>query len=291
MNRKAGSGGAGIMTGLAFEAFCAYLRRVSGLVIDADKAYLVESRLLPILRRQKLSGLAELVCLLERNQSPALAREVIQAMTINETYFFRDRAPFETFRNVMLPKLTAGRTGGTIRVWSAACSTGQEPYSLAIILDELAEKLADWRIEILATDLAEAALVKAKKGAYTQFEVQRGLTTAQLLRYFNRTGDMWQLNERIRARVTFKPFNLLDDFGPLGRFHIIFCRNVLLYFDAERKADVLARLARALESGGYLALGASETAIGLETGLVFDAEHRCFIKCPGEPVSARCPTQ
>ncbi len=271
----------------AFEAFCSYLRRTSGLIIDADKAHLVESRVLPIVRREKLSGLAELVGLLESNQSPALAREVMQAMTINETYFFRDRLPFETFRNVMLPKLTADRAGRTIRIWCAACSTGQEPYSLAIILDELAEKLAGWQVEILATDLAEAALVKARQGVYSQFEVQRGLTTAQLLRYFNQIGDMWQLNEAIRSRVTFKSFNLLDDFGPLGRFDIIFCRNVLLYFDVPRKIDVLARLSRMLEKDGYLVLGASETVMGLSTDFVFAPEHRCFVIRSGQHAPGR----
>jgi chemotaxis protein methyltransferase CheR len=261
----------------AFEALRAYLRRASGLIIDSDKIYLVESRVLPIVRREKLSGLDELVVVLERGSNPAVAREVVQAMTINETYFFRDKLPFDKFRDVMMPKLIAARAASKcIRIWSAASSTGQEAYSLSIILEEMQAKLAGWRIEIIATDLAEHILERAKKGIYTQFEVQRGLTTQQLLRYFTQVGDQWQIKEPIRNRVQFRHFNLLDDYGALGRFDIIFCRNVLIYFDLARKTDILNRMSRALAPDGFLIQGASEGVIGLGTDLVVDPEHRCF---------------
>lgn len=274
----------------AFDALRAFLRRASGLIIDSDKIYLVESRVLPIVRREKLSGLDELVRVLERGSSPAIAREVVQAMTINETYFFRDKVPFEKFRDVMMPKLIQARAAmKTIRIWSAASSTGQEAYSMSIILEEMKAKLDGWRVEIIATDLAEHILERAKKGLYTQFEVQRGLTTAQLLKYFTQTGEQWQLKEHIRSRVQFKHFNLLDDYGSLGRFDIIFCRNVLIYFDLARKTDILNRMSRILAPDGYLVQGASEGVIGLGTDLVADPEHRCFFIHGGQANAAPRP--
>lgn len=262
----------------SFDAFCAYLRRASGLIIDSEKRYLVESKVMPLVRREGLKSLSELVKILERGTAPALAGEVVQAMTVNETYFFRDKLPFDKFRDVVLPKLINARGAEKqIRIWCATCSSGQEPYSISMLLDESARKLTGWKTEIVATDLSETILSKARSGLYTQFEVQRGLSTAQLLRYFNQTGDKWQLSETIRSKVTFRQFNLLSDYGVLGRFDVIFCRNVLIYFDAARKSDVLTRMARILAPDGYLVLGASESIIGLGVDLVPDREHHSFL--------------
>lgn len=259
----------------AFDALCEYLRRHSGLVMDQSKKYLVESRVMPIIRRERLSGLDELVALLNKPQSAKIAKDVIEAMTINETYFFRDKAPFDQFRNVTLPALVAARQGEKrLRIWSAAASTGQEAYSLAMILDEFSPRLAGWKIEIVATDLSDQVLEKARKGIYSQFEVQRGLPAPMLLRHFNQIGESWQISDHIRSKVTFRQLNLLSDFTSLGRFDIIFCRNVLIYFDAARKADILARMTRVLAPDGFVTLGASESLIGLKTDLVSHPEQR-----------------
>jgi chemotaxis protein methyltransferase CheR len=259
----------------AFDALCEYLRRSSGLVMEQSKKYLVESRVMPIVRRERLSSLDELVLILQKNQSPKLAKDVIEAMTINETYFFRDKGPFDQFRAVMLPALLAARQNEKrLRIWSAAASTGQEAYSMAMILDEFAARMPGWKIEILGTDLSEQVIEKARKGIYSQFEVQRGLPTPMLLRNFNQIGDSWQLSDAMRAKVTFRQLNLLSDFTSLGRFDIIFCRNVLIYFDAARKMDILGRMTRVLHPDGFLTLGASESLIGLKTDLVGHPEHR-----------------
>ncbi len=261
----------------SFDSFCAYLRRASGLVLDADKRYLVESRVTPVMRRAGLVELGELVRVLEQGRMPSLAQEVVQAMTINETYFFRDRVPFDLLRELILPEMIAARAAQKrLRIWCAASSTGQEPYSISMILDEFGARLAGWRVEIVATDLSEAVLAKAKKAVYSQFEVQRGLSTAQLLRYFDQVGDMWQLKEMIRSRVDYRHFNLLSDYGALGNFDLIFCRNVLIYFEADRKADVLNRMTRLLAPDGSLALGSSESIIGLNTKLKQHPKHRGY---------------
>jgi chemotaxis protein methyltransferase CheR len=266
----------------AFDALCEFLRRSSGLVMEQSKKYLVESRVMPIVRREKLSGLEELVLLLQKGQSPKLAKDVIEAMTINETYFFRDKGPFDQFRSVMLPAMIAARQSERrLRIWSAAASTGQEAYSLAMIIEEQAAKLAGWKIEILGTDLSDQVLDKARKGIYSQFEVQRGLPTPMLLRHFNQIGDSWQISEAMRSKATFRQMNLLADYTSLGRFDIIFCRNVLIYFDAARKMDILGRMSRILAPDGFLTLGASESLIGLKTDLVAHPEHRGIFQRAG----------
>lgn len=255
--------------------------------MESSKQYLVESRVMPIVRRERLSGLDELVTILQRNQNPKLAKDVIEAMTINETYFFRDKSPFDQFRSVMLPALIASRQNEKrLRIWSAAASTGQEAYSIAMILEENAAKLPGWKIEILGTDLSEQVLEKAKKGIYSQFEVQRGLPTPMLLRHFNQIGDSWQISEQMRSKVSFRPLNLLADFTSLGRFDVIFCRNVLIYFDAVRKTDILTRMSRILAPDGFLTLGASESLIGLKTDLVAHPEHRGIFNRAGMSTNA-----
>jgi chemotaxis protein methyltransferase CheR len=273
----------------SFDALCEFLRRSSGLIMEQSKRYLVESRVMPIVRRERLSGLDELMVILQKGQNPKLAKDVIEAMTINETYFFRDKAPFDQFRNVMLPKLiTTRQSEKRIRIWSAAASTGQEAYSLAMILDECAAKIPGWKIEIVGTDLSDGVLDKARKGIYSQFEVQRGLPTPMLLRHFNQIGDAWQISEQMRSKVTFRQLNLLQDFSSLGRFDVIYCRNVLIYFDAPRKTDILQRMSRQLAPDGFLMLGASESLIGLKTDLVAMPDNRAVYTRAGS-VAAPAP--
>jgi len=244
-----------------------YLRRLlkerSGLVLSPDKQYLVESRLIPVARRAGLADLCELVGRLRRADEK-LAVEVVEAMTTNESFFFRDKVPFEHFRDTIMPALLAARSGQRrIRIWCAAASTGQEPYSLAMSLKDMKDRLAGWRVEILGTDLSVEVLEKAKAGIYSQFEVQRGLPIQMLVKYFAQVGDTWQLAPEIRAMVQYRPLNLLSDFSSLGTFDLVFCRNVLIYFDQTLKIDVLNRLARVTEPDGYLVLGAAETVVGL----------------------------
>jgi chemotaxis protein methyltransferase CheR len=252
------------MTPLDYDFLRKALRQRSGLVLSADKQYLVESRLLPIARKAGFGNLGELVAALKRGDTDALMTTVVEAMTTNETFFFRDKTPFENFRSAVLPALLGSRRASrTIRIWCAAASTGQEPYSLAMALKEMEGSVAGWRIEIIATDLASGVLAKAQAGIYSQFEVQRGLPIQLLIKYFAKVGDMWQIAPEIRAMVKFKQLNLLADFSALGTFDLIFCRNVLIYFDQETKIGLLNRLGRITASDGYLVLGAAETVVGL----------------------------
>jgi chemotaxis protein methyltransferase CheR len=244
-----------------------YLRKVlkdlSGLDLSADKQYLIESRLLPLARKSGLSDIAELVQKMKGGSS-ALINQVVEAMTTNETFFFRDKVPFDHLRDTILPEILRARAARkSIRIWCAAGSTGQEPYSIAMCLKEMGAALAGWRIEILATDLSQEVLEKSKAGIYSQFEVQRGLPIQLLVKYFKQIGELWQINPDIRAMVQQRRLNLLHDFSQLGVFDVIFCRNVLIYFDQDTKSKIFARLAKGIEVDGFLVLGAAETVVGL----------------------------
>lgn len=252
------------MTPLDYDFLRTCLKVRSGLVLSADKQYLVESRLLPVARKAGLANLAELVTALKLAQDTALMTTVVEAMTTNESFFFRDKMPFEHFRSTIMPALFAARRSSrTIRIWCAAAATGQEPYSLAMCLKEMEGEIAGWRIELLATDLSSEVLEKARSGRYTQFEVQRGLPIQLLIRHFAQSGELWQIAPDIRAMVRYRQLNLLADFTQLGTFDLIFCRNVLIYFDQVTKTDVLNRLARVMAQDGFLVLGAAETVVGL----------------------------
>jgi chemotaxis protein methyltransferase CheR len=240
------------------------VRERSGLVLTADKQYLVESRLLPVARKAGFTTLSDLVARLHGPNAQTLAVDVVEAMMTNETFFFRDRQPFQHFRDTIIPTLIASRASARrIRIWCAAASTGQEPYSLAMCLKELAPLVSGWRIDVLATDLSNGVLEKAKAGIYSQFEVQRGLPIQLLIKYFTQVGENWQIAPDIRAMVQFRPFNLLNDFAGFGMFDVVFCRNVLIYFDQQTKVGLLERMSRAIERDGYLILGAAETVVGL----------------------------
>jgi chemotaxis protein methyltransferase CheR len=185
-------------------------------------------------------------------------------MTTNETFFFRDKVPFDHFRDSIMPEILQARASRkTLRIWCAAGSTGQEPYSLAMCLKEMGAALSGWRVEILATDLSQEVLEKSRAGIYSQFEVQRGLPIQMLVKYFKQTGELWQINADIRAMVQHRQLNLLHDFSQLGVFDVIFCRNVLIYFDQDTKINIFNRLAKTTEPDGFLVLGAAETVVGL----------------------------
>jgi len=244
-----------------------YLRKIlkdrSGLVLSADKQYLVESRLVPLARKSGLPGIPELVQKMKAGDE-RLTVDVVEAMTTNETFFFRDKVPFEHFRETIMPKLLQARAARkSLRIWCAAGSTGQEPYSLAMILKEMGSQLAGWRIDILATDISVEVQEKSKAGIYSQFEVQRGLPIQMLVKYFKQVGETWQVNADIRAMVQHRQLNLLQDFSHLGTFDVVFCRNVLIYFDQDTKIAVFNRLVKLMEPDGFLVLGAAETVVGL----------------------------
>jgi chemotaxis protein methyltransferase CheR len=256
------------MTPVEFDYLRHFLKKKSGLALSADKQYLVESRLLPIARRVGAANLDALVARLREPNSETLATQVVEAMTTNETFFFRDKIPFEHFRTTMMPALLASRAATKrIRIWCTSASSGQEPYSLAMILKDMGAATMGWRIDILATDLASGVIEKARRGSYSQFEVQRGLPIGLLIKHFTQVGDQWQIAPDIRAMVQYRPLNLLRDFASLGTFDVIFCRNVLIYFDEETKIGVLNRLAQVMAPDGFLALGAAETVVGLTRAL------------------------
>ena len=251
------------MTPLDYEYLRKLLKERSGLDLSADKQYLVESRLVPLARRVGVAGIPELVQKIKGGGAEALTAEVVEAMTTNETFFFRDKIPFDHLRE-NLPALTQARANRrALRIWSAACSTGQEPYSIAMILKEAGQALAGWRTEIVATDLSQGVLEKSKAGLFSQFEVQRGLPIQLLVKHFTQVGELWQLNADIRSMVQHRQLNLLQDFSHLGMFDVIFCRNVLIYFDQDTKAAIFERLVKQLEPDGMLMLGAAESVVGI----------------------------
>ena len=263
------------MTDADFNFLRTLLHLRSGLSLSPEKRYLAESRLGILCRRRSIDGIEILVQQLRQGGNAVLENAVVEAMTTNETLFFRDHTPFDLFRNVILPeKLASNAPSRSLRIWCAAVSTGQEAYSLAMLLDEAAPRLAGWKIEILGTDISTEVLEKAHQGLYSQFEVQRGLPIQLLLKYFRQEGDKWRVNERIRAMVELRPHNLLESSSHLGQFDVIFCRNVMIYFDVPTKARVMAALSQRLSPNGAFVLGAAETVIGITTTLVPDPVHR-----------------
>jgi chemotaxis protein methyltransferase CheR len=246
-----------------FELIAQLLKERSGLALNKEKAYLLESRLNPVARKWNFSGLDELAQTIRNSGEEALLVDVTEAMTTNESFFFRDQKPFDQFTDMVLPHLLEARKSmRAFRVWSAACSSGQEPYTLAMLLKEHADKLAGWRVEIVATDLSNDILDKAKEGLYSQFEVQRGLPIALLVKYFTQIGDRWQIDDSLQKMITFRKFNLLDKPSALGKFDVVFCRNVLIYFDTPTKTRVLDAIADMLPPDGFLYLGGAETVLG-----------------------------
>jgi chemotaxis protein methyltransferase CheR len=235
----------------------------AGLKIDPARTYLIESRLAPLVRRERYDSVSDLVAGLRARREETLIWALVEAMTSSETAFFRDRAPFHQFRDDILPTLTRMRGPEPIRIWSAGCSTGQEAYSLAMIAEAGQGLEPGARIEIYGSDIAERSLEKAQTGLYNQFEVQRGLPIRQLVDHFDKVEDSWRLSPRIRQRVRWRRLNLAADLSSVGRFDVIFCRNVLSDLDETVRGRVLEGLAAALPADGFLVLGLEESPLGL----------------------------
>ena len=251
----------------SFQPLSNLIKSATGIVLDPEKKFIVESRLLPIARARGAENVGALVDRLIDTRDPALLDDIVDALTTNETFFFRDRAPFDLFGSVILPYLMTARAGErAIRVWCNACSTGQEPYSLAMTIDEAASRLTGWRVDLQATDVSRSAIQAARQGIYNQFEVQRGLPANVLLRYFSREGEHWRIAEHLRSRVRFSNFNLLRSFEDRGEFDVIFCRNVMIYFDNPTKETLVARFADMLGGEATLYIGHSERVTGPALG-------------------------
>lgn len=268
-----------------FELYKDLLYSKSGLVITPDKSYLLDSRLTPIAKKWGFADIDAMTLKLRALPDPKLIIDIVEAMTTNETSFFRDMKPFTQFEDTMLPAMLAARqTKKTLRIWCAACSSGQEPYSLAMILKEREAQMKGWRIEIVATDISQEILDTARAATYTQFEVQRGLPITYLMKYFSQEGEKWKLKDEIKSMVRYSMFNLLEDMNRLGTFDIIFCRNVLIYFDEKTKAKVLTQLSSRLEKDGFLLLGGAETVLGISDKFKLMPEKRGLYvhAAPGE---------
>lgn len=259
-----------------FTLFARLLKDTSGCALTPAKTYLLESRLTPVAQRNGCATLADLAARLRRGTDKLLVYEVVEAMTTNETLFFRDDRPFRHFRANLLPSLIQARAHRrNLRIWSAACSTGQEPYSIAMTLHDLLQGQPGWTTDILATDISESVLRQARTGVYTQFEIQRGLPIQMMVSHFTKQGDHWQIHEKFRNMVRFQAFNLIQDMEKLGTFDMIFCRNVLIYFDEPTKRKVLESLSKRLAPDGYLLLGGAESALS-------SGEHLALAEnCPG----------
>ncbi len=247
-----------------FDLLTGILRERSGLSLTKEKMYLLENRLAPVARRNGHEDLDELVKALRLKKDEPLLRDITEAMTTNESFFFRDGTPFELLEKEILPKfLKARQASKSLRIWCAAASTGQEPYTIAMVIREMAAQFQGWKIEIVGTDISPSVLEKAKVGLYSQFEVQRGLPIQMLMKYFDQHGEMWQIDASLRGMIEYKECNLLESLSSLGAFDIIFCRNVLIYFDRDTKSKVLEQIWRLIPADGAMFLGGAETVLGI----------------------------
>ncbi len=241
-----------------------FLMDSSGLALGSGKEYLLEARLTPLAQSFGLSDFEELVAELRAGRDVRLSSAVTETMTTNETSFFRDKTPFEEIKTQLVPSLLRARSDTkTIRIWCAAASTGQELYSLLMLLDDSFPELMNWKVEVVGTDIAQTMLDRCNEAVYSQFEVQRGLPMPMLVKYFEQVTDGWRVKDSLRNRIQWKQLNLLDEFGHLGTFDFILCRNVLIYFEVQHKRDVLDRMSQILRPDGYLLLGAAESIVGV----------------------------
>ncbi len=247
-----------------YEFISTFLQRVSGLSLGSGKEYLVKSRLVPLAATLGFDDFNQLVNELRRGRDCRVSTAVTEAMTTNETSFFRDKTPFEDLKNTLIPALIASRSNvKKLRVWCAAASTGQEPYSMLLLLNETFPELKQWSVEIIATDIAQTMIDRSREGIYSQFEVQRGLPIQYLVKYFSQVPQGWQVKETLRQRIVWQKLNLIDRFDSLCPFDLVLCRNVLIYFEVPMKREILDRVAKLLRPDGYLLLGAAETVLGI----------------------------
>lgn len=255
-----------VITDDDFQLFSRFLEDNSGILLAKHKQYLVQSRLGKIAQEQNCPALKDLIQKLKSPASKHLREQVIDAMTTNETLWFRDVHPFDILRDRILPELTGQRAGARLRIWSAACSTGQEPYSISMTMDEFNKKSPGKLSspEIVATDISTQVLEQARKGEYEMLAIGRGLSQERLTKHFSETPNgSWAVNRDIKSRVRFQSINLLGQYNAMGKFNVIFCRNVLIYFSSEKKLEILSKMHSVLQPGGYLILGASEFMSGL----------------------------
>lgn len=244
---------------------CSYVKQRAAIILDAEKSYLIETRLMPLLARYNLADLDELVQALQQNRTMGLETAVIEAMTTNETFFFRDKVPFETFQNIVLPRMIeARRSERSLRIWCGAASTGQEPYSTAMVMAEHFPQLLSWKIQFVATDINETVLEKARSGRFKNHEVNRGLDPALRDRYFTQDGNQWVISSQLRNMIEFKYLNLMDPWRWDHPFDIVFMRNVLIYFDVETKKRIFKRIRDFMRPDGALFLGGAETTTNLD---------------------------
>ena len=247
-----------------FRFFSTLVKESSGIALSKGKEYLLESRLNELARVLGLRDINELYKKAKFNPSPKLKEQIIEAMTTNETYFFRDQHPFEALRKEIIPELIEKRKDKkTLRFWSAACSTGQEPYSIAIILEEHFPQLKTWRREIIASDISQQAIDKGKEGRFTQVEVNRGLPIQLLIKYFKQQGAFWIVDQKLKRLIRFKKVNLMGPLIGINNIDVVMCRYVLIYFDQKTKQAILEKIVKVINPGGYLFLGATETPVGL----------------------------
>lgn len=247
-----------------FQYIADTIKKYSGICLSDDKEYLLESRLIPVAAKYGISDLHGFVAYLRKNINDVLMVEVIEAMTTNESFFFRDIKPFEIFKNDIMPAILPKIGNNTLRIWSAACSTGQEPYSIAITMLEHPE-YKNVKFEIIATDLDSNVIAKAQEGVYSQFEVQRGVPITVLMKYFAQHNEKWHIKDDIKKYIRFDKVNLINDFSHLGNFDIVFCRNVLIYFDKEIKEKVLSNINSRMNKYGIMLTGAAESLVGIDS--------------------------
>ena len=275
-----------------FEYIRQLIRERSGIVLGDEKRYLVESRLAPVVQTHDLASLGEFVRQLRIRPFGSLHRQVVEAMTTNETSFFRDRHPFEVLRKNILPELIERRANvRQLRIWCAACSSGQEPYTIAMLLREHFPELATWSVQLLGTDLDTAILTRAREGRYSQLEVNRGLPAPFLVKFFEKTGSNWQIKRSVRDMVQMEQLNLTGTWPSMPTWDIVFMRNVLIYFGVDNKKLILGRVRQSMKSDGYLFLGGAETTMNLD--LEFEraplAKAGCYrLRAAGRSAHAVC---
>jgi chemotaxis protein methyltransferase CheR len=244
---------------------CQLVKRRSAIELDENKTYLIEARLAPVAKQAGCNSISDLVAQVQSKRLAMLEERIVEAMTTNETSFFRDVHPFEALRQTLIPELLVrNQESRLLNIWSAACSTGQEIYSIAILLREHFPQLANWCVKLLGTDLSTEVLEKAKAATYTQIEVNRGLPAIMLAKYFQRVGLTWQLRRDIAAQASFLHMNLIERWPALPKMDIVFLRNVLIYFPLETKREILRHVRQVLVPGGVLFLGSAETTLNVD---------------------------
>lgn len=266
-----------VLDPVAFDFLSNLVRERSAIVLQPSKMYLIDARLSPVAKAEGLEDVQSLVEFIRMTKNPRLIQTVVEKMTTNETSFFRDLHPFDALKSQIIPELIASRSKAKqLHIWSNACSTGQEIYSVAMLLREHFPQLKDWRIHLFASDISTEILERARSGVFNQTEVNRGLPMPYLIKYFTKEGLTWKIKEEIRSMVQFQVVNLIGPFPALPKFDIIFLRNVLIYFDAESKTKILQKLQAQMVRDSYLFLGAAETTLGLSTSLQRVPVHKTF---------------